>query len=111
MLQCIMTNPIDIQLALEDLLADLQHARRCNELGRLALLAYCEIRNWARQAGKMDIADNATKMFTEDPCVNKDEFLAKVDHLITSLEQQRQEQSRNTSQYAAAKTVAMQSFL
>jgi hypothetical protein len=72
MLRRNMTNSLGIQLGLEDLLADLHHARRNRELGRLALLAYCEVRGWARQAGKPDIADSATRMFTENPCVSKD---------------------------------------
>lgn len=94
-----MTNSLGIQLGLEDLLADLHHARRNRELGRLALLAYCEVRGWARQAGKPDIADSATRMFTENPCVSKDEFLAKVDRLITTLELHQQEFPRKVSPF------------
>ncbi len=90
MLHCTMTTSHSIQLALEDLLADLHHARRNQDLGRLALLAYCEVRGWARQAGKGDIADWATRMFTENPCVSRDEFLAKIDTLIAALELHRQ---------------------
>ena len=90
MLHCNMNTPNSIQLVLEDLLAELHHARRNKDLGRLALLAYCEVRSWARQAGKTDIAEWATRMFTENPCVSKDEFLAKVDTLITALERHQQ---------------------
>jgi hypothetical protein len=75
-----------IQLGLEDLLADLHYARRSQALGRLALLAYCEVKSWARQAGKPDIADGATKMFTETPCICKEEFLSNIDRLIATLE-------------------------
>lgn len=99
MLRCNMTTSIGIQLGLEDLLADLHHARRNKELGRLALLAYCEVRGWARQAGKPDIADSATRMFTENPCVSKDEFLAKVDRLIATLELHQQEFPRTVSPF------------
>ncbi len=81
-----MTTSHSIQLALEDLLADLHHARRQSDLGRLALLAYCEVRGWARRAGMPDIADWVTRMFTENPCVSRDEFLAKIDTLIAALE-------------------------
>lgn len=101
MLHCNMTESIGIQLGLEDLLADLHHARRNNELGRLALLSYCEIRGWARQAGKSDIADSATRMFTEKPCASKDEFLKNVDELIATLEQHQREYARTQSQYAS----------
>jgi hypothetical protein len=86
MLQCNMTTSLSIQLGLEDLLADLHHARRHDELGRLALLAYCEVRSWARQAGEPGIADHSTQIFTQDPCVSKQAFLAKVDLLVTALE-------------------------
>ena len=86
MLHCTMTTSHSIQLALEDLLADLHHARRQGDLGRLALLAYCEVRGWARQAGKADIADGAACLFTENPCVSRDEFLVKIDTLIANLE-------------------------
>lgn len=103
MLHCNMTESIGIQLGLEDLLADLHHARRNNELGRLALLAYCEIRGWARQAGKSDIADSATRMFTYEPCASKSEFLEKVDALITTLEQLQRGYPRTTSPYLTVK--------
>jgi hypothetical protein len=81
-----MSTSIAIQLGLEDLLADLNHARRSQELGRLALLAYCEVKNWARQAGQPDIADLAITIFTQTPCMSKEEFLAKIDSLIATLE-------------------------
>jgi hypothetical protein len=86
MLRCNMTTSLSIQLGLEDLLADLHHARRHQELGRLALLSYCEVRSWARQAGESGIAEHSTQIFTQDPCVSKEDFLAKVDLLITALE-------------------------
>lgn len=86
MLRCTMNASLSIRLGLEDLLADLHHARKHSELGRLALLAYCDVRGWARQAGEAGIADQSAKMFTENPCVNKTDFLAKVDALILALE-------------------------
>ena len=89
MLRRTMITSLGIQLGLEDLLADLRYARKNGELGRLALLAYCDVRGWARQAGQPDIADSATCMFIENPCVSKDEFLAKVDTLIATLERQQ----------------------
>ncbi len=81
-----MNASLSIRLGLEDLLADLHYARKHAELGRLALLAYCEVRGWARQAGESAIAAQSTAMFTANPCVNKDDFLAKVDALIAALE-------------------------
>jgi hypothetical protein len=49
-------------------------------------LAYCEVRSWARQAGEPGISEYSTQIFTRDPFVSKDAFLAKVDQLITALE-------------------------
>lgn len=89
MLHCTMNTSISLQLGLDDLLADLVYARKQNELGRLALLAYCEVRCWARQAGEPAIADRSTAMFTEQPCTSKEDFLKKVDALIADLEQLR----------------------
>jgi hypothetical protein len=86
MLQCNMLNTLDIQLVLEDLLADLQFARKHDDLGRLALLAYCEVKGWARRAGKPDVADQALQMFSENPCLSKVEFLEGIDRLIAVLE-------------------------
>lgn len=83
-----------IQLALDDLLADLQFARRSGDLGRLALLAYCEVRGWARMAGKGDIATKAAAMFTHEPCLSKEEFLARIDVLIATLALHQQEYVR-----------------
>ena len=84
---------------LEDLLADLQFARRHSMLGRLALLAYCDTKGWARQAGKPDIADKALKMFTETPCLTRDEFLEGIDSLIATLERHLVEYQRNQNRY------------
>jgi hypothetical protein len=100
MLQCNMTNFLDIQLALEDLLADLHFARRHDELGRLALLAYCEVKGWARRAGKPDVADKALQMFSENPCLSKEAFLAGIDNLIATLELHEKEYQRIQGQYA-----------
>lgn len=96
-----MATPLDIQLGLDDLLADLHYARRNKELGRLALLAYCEVRGWARQAGMPDVAQGAAKLFTENPCDCKEEFLAKIDNLITTLEWRQQAYQKARQQFAS----------
>ena len=74
------------QLGLEDLLGDLQHARRSGDLGRLALLLYCEVRRWARQAGEQHLAEHSSDLMTHSPCANRDEFLAQADGIISELE-------------------------
>jgi hypothetical protein len=100
MLHRTMTNSLDIQLRLEDLLADLHFARKHEELGRLALLAYCEVKAWARRAGKTDVADRALQMFSENPCLSKNEFLLGIDSLIATLELHEHEYQRNNARFA-----------
>jgi hypothetical protein len=100
MLHCNMTHSIDIQLGLEDLLADLHFARKHDELGRLALLAYCEVKGWARRAGKSDVADTALRMFSDSPCQSRVAFLAGIDNLIATLELHDREYQRNKARYS-----------
>jgi len=102
MLRRTMNASLSIRLGLEDLLADLRHARRHAELGRLALLSYCEVRGWARQAGEIGIASQSTKMFTENPYVNKEDFLMKVDSLISSLERLQSSAPASSRSFAPA---------
>lgn len=88
MLHCNMhISPVPIQLGLEDLLGELQYARRNGDLGRLALLAYCEVRRWARAAGEDTLAEHATVLVTHSPPVSREAFLNEVDVLITRLEE------------------------
>ena len=90
MLQCNMnTSAPTLQLGLEDLLGDLRHARKRGDLGRLALLAYCEVRRWARLAGEQDLAEHSAGLITQAPLTSRDEFLGHVDGLILELEQAR----------------------
>ena len=86
MLHCTMISTTSLQLGLEDLLADLRHARRKNDLGRLALLAYCEVRRWAREAGHLVLADHASHVITATPHASREAFLAQIDSLIHELE-------------------------
>jgi hypothetical protein len=76
-------------LWLEDLLGDLRQARRSGDLGRLALLSYCEVRRWARMAGYEGLADHSSEMITHSPHASRAEFLAQVDELIAELESVR----------------------
>ncbi len=83
------TWPHHLQLGLEDLLGDLRHARRSGDLGRLALLSYCEVRRWARLAGDTGLAEHSSQLITEGPHANREQFLAHVDALIGELERLR----------------------
>jgi hypothetical protein len=90
MLQCTMTpQTTQLQLGLEDLLGDLRYARRRGDMGRLALLSYCEVRRWARIAGAQGLAERSSDLITHTPHGSREEFLAQVDGLIVELEQAR----------------------
>jgi len=86
MLHCNMTSALNLQLGLQDLLADLRHARRSGDLGRLALLAYCEVRRWARDAGDPLLAEHASELITGSPHASRAVFLGHIDDLIRELE-------------------------
>ncbi|MDO9074014.1 MAG: hypothetical protein Q7U73_12180 [Rubrivivax sp.] len=81
---------VPLQLGLEDLLGDLHHARRTRDLGRLAWLAYCEVRRWARMAGEHALAEHSSELITHAPHTSREAFLAEVDELIFELELARQ---------------------
>jgi hypothetical protein len=87
MLHCNMTSSRNLQLGLEDLLADLRRARRCDDLGRLALVAYCEVRRWARDAGDFVLAEHASELITGSPHASREAFLVRIDNLIHVLEE------------------------
>jgi len=74
------------RLSLDDVLGDLQHARRMGDLGRLALLAYCEVRRWARQVGEVELAQHSLALITDNPHATRHEFLHRVDDLIDELQ-------------------------
>ena len=74
------------QWGLEDLLADLYHARKRGDLGRLAFVAYCDVRRWAREAGRDVLAEQASRLITESPHQSRDAFLVQIDQLICDLE-------------------------
>lgn len=79
-----------LQLGLEDLLGEMTFARRSGDLGRLALLAYCEVRRWARAAGEHALADQSSGLIHDSPQANRDEFIARIDALIDELENARE---------------------
>jgi hypothetical protein len=84
------TTTANARLALDDVLGDLQHARRSGNVGRLALVAYCEVRRWARQAGEQALAEHSTQLVMQSPHESREQFLARVDALIHELELVRQ---------------------
>lgn len=89
MLHCNMNTALNLQLGLEDLLADLHHSRRSGDLGRLAFIAYCEVRRWARAAGEVELEDHSSRVITGSPHDSREAFLAHIDDLIQALESRR----------------------
>ncbi len=85
MLHRIMKISAALHLALDDLIADLQHARRNGDLGRLALVAYCDVRPWARKAGQPELAELLSDMMTGSPHTTRSAFLDHIDQLIFEL--------------------------
>jgi hypothetical protein len=77
---------VALRAGLEDLLGDLWHARRRGDMGRLALVLYCEVRRWARQAGEEALAQQVCALMVDGPLASREEFLAQVDRLIGELE-------------------------
>jgi hypothetical protein len=97
MLHCTMTHSTaPLQLGLEDLLGEMVHARRNGDMGRLALLAYCEVRRWARQAGETGLAERSTLLITRHPHASREQFMEQIDDLIQELEEAH---ARVTSQH------------
>jgi len=97
MLHCNMnTSAVSLQNGLEDILGDLQFARRRGDLGRLALLAYCEVRRWAREAHAEELAMRSGALMKNFPYSSRDEFLDAVDDLIVQVEHTHRSLARST---------------
>ena len=81
------TSLVSLENGLEDILLDLRSARSGGDLGRLALLAYCEVRRWAREADLQVLARHSSALVNNFPYASRDKFLAAMDELIVELEQ------------------------
>lgn len=89
MLRCNMTAPATVdplKADLEDILGNLHFARRNEDLGRLALLTYWEVRRWARIARRGLLAEHAARAITDHPHPTRGEFLRVIDGVIEELE-------------------------
>jgi hypothetical protein len=75
-----------MQLRLEDLGAEIAHARKHADLGHLAALCYCQVRPWARSVGEQQVADLAWDLSIQALPLNRSAFLARIDRLIAALE-------------------------
>ena len=76
----------NLRFELEDVLGELHYARRKGDLGRLALLTYCEVRRWARHAHADELAQHASDLVARHPHPSRDAFLTLVDEMIDELE-------------------------
>jgi hypothetical protein len=74
-----------LMLGLDDLVADVTHARRHENLGRLALLCYCELRPWARHAREDRLAELTWALSTRATPDSRALFLRRVDVVIQEL--------------------------
>ena len=88
MLHCTMIADLHTseRLDLEAVLGNLQHARRNEDLGRLAHLAYWDVRRWARRAHRQALADRASDLIIRQPNQSRSAFLELVDDVIEELE-------------------------
>ena len=86
MLHCNMNLSEDLKLGLEDVLASLWHARRENDLGRLASLCGGDVQRWALLANRRGLAARAAAVVLERPHADRAGLLAQVDALIAELE-------------------------
>lgn len=85
MLHCNMIKSPTFHRSLQALLAELQQARAQGDLGKLALLCYCELRRWAREAGESELAAHCTGLITGTPHPSRQAFLSDIDALIDEL--------------------------
>ncbi|HEY1393490.1 MAG TPA: hypothetical protein VFV25_08930, partial [Methylibium sp.] len=60
--------------------------RRTEDLGRLALLTYWEVRRWARTARQELLAEHSAEVITEHPHASRLAFLKLIDGVIAELE-------------------------
>lgn len=86
MLHCSMEDTVSTQLALEDVLAALWHARRAGDVGRLAHLGYSEVHRWARARRDEVLMAHARALLTDCPYRNRQEFMFAIDRLIAEVE-------------------------
>ncbi|HEU5295057.1 MAG TPA: hypothetical protein VFU71_09720 [Burkholderiaceae bacterium] len=78
-----------LRTCLEDVLGNLVHARRNEDIGRLALLTYWDVRSWARWAHRDALAALASTLVIGEPVPSRAAFLKVVDDVIAELERIR----------------------
>ena len=81
-----MVTATQLRAGLEDVLAELHHARRSGDFGRLAVLSYCDLKRWARVAGNESLAQRSWELIFKCPHATRDDFLTEADTLIQDAE-------------------------
>ena len=71
---------------LEDVLGELQYARRTDNLSRLVHVTYWDVRRWARSAQCEALASRAADLIRSEPQPSRAACLAIVDDVIHALE-------------------------
>ena len=90
MLHCNMnTSSVSLKTGLDDILRDLRFFRKTGDVGRLALLTYCDVRRWAREAGAQELARHSLALVNDSAHLGHEEFVAAIDELIVGLEHAR----------------------
>jgi hypothetical protein len=91
MLHCTMSHALQVsdRLELDDVLGNLLYARREEDLGRLAHIAYWDVRRWARKAHLESLAERASDLIIRQPHPSRSAFLEQVDDVIHELEEIR----------------------
>ena len=83
------TSSVSLKNGLDDILKDLRFFRKTGDVGQLALLTYCDVRRWARQAGAQELARHSLALVNDSAHLGHDEFVAAIDELIVGLEHAR----------------------
>ena len=86
MLHCNMNNDLSALLALEDVLAALWHARRAEDVGRLAHVGCSEVQRWARAKRDDVLVAHARALLTDCPYRDRQDFMLAIDRLIAQAE-------------------------
>ena len=81
-----MSDSLSAQLALEDVLGALWHARRDGDIGRLVHVGYGELQRWARARRDALLMAHARALLTDCPYRNREDFMSAVDGLIAEVE-------------------------
>jgi hypothetical protein len=86
MLHRTMATDFDLRLALEDLLAQLWHARRTGDLGRLAHLGFSDVQRWGRTARESLLVARAHELLAKCPYDTREDLIWAIDRLIADVE-------------------------